>query len=303
MIIKKNDFFSFITLKVLKTNYSLYITYSPVDISCPKMSNIVAPETFAAENFTFTTPKKVNGKLRTLILYNNKMCYFMTPEVRAPFGVSAYDPNKDNDKAGNPEDMNYSFPITAVAKNADDNDVVANFFQQWRELDSRVIDFAVENSKILFGKSRDRNQVEAIYSSCVRVKEDGDQAYPPMISPKIQKVKENADKPNILVFRGKSREPLELETFQELVANVGKGSHVQLIIQPRIWIIPGKIGVTMSVIQAKVEKVSAGRPTKYAFGKTDDDEDAEGEDGGNDENAGEEGAEDAPAEAADSDAD
>jgi hypothetical protein len=267
------------------------------------MSNIVAPETFAAENFTFTTPKKVNGKLRTLILYNNKMSYFMTPEVRAPFGVSAYDPNKDNDKAGNPADMNYSFPITAVAKNADDNDVVASFFQQWRELDSRVIDFAVENSKILFGKSRDRNQVEAIYSPCVRVKEDGDQTYPPMISPKIQKDKDNVEKPNILVYRGKSRDPLELETFQELMSNVSKGSHVQLIIQPRIWIIPGKIGVTMSVIQAKVEKVSAGRPTKYAFGKTDDDDDEDAETG-QDENA-QEGGEEASAEAqpVDSDAD
>jgi hypothetical protein len=273
--------------------------------------SVIAPVDFSADNFSFPAPKKEKtgknaGRIKSLMLYNNALGYFMTPNIKLPFGVSMYDPNKDNEKAGDPSSINYSMPVTAVAKNVDDQELVNSFFQEWRNLDNRIIDYCVEHSKILFGKTRTRDQVETVYSPCVRVKEEDGESYPPMISPKISKTKDNIEKPNILVFKGKSREPLELDTFQDLMSNVPKASFGQLIFQPRIWVIAGRVGVSMNVLQAKVENSTAGRPLGYAFDlkkKRQDDEEENANEAAEDENAEEgEQAEEAEAEAVDSDA-
>ncbi len=258
----------------------------------------IAPENFSAENFNITPVKKVNGKTVFYINYENSPCAFLSPEVQTLYGVSCYD------KGGQaPEDLNYSMVITPVAKNRDNQELVDRYFEQFRALDNMILDYAVKNATAIFGKTRNRTQIEAVYTSCVRQK---DESSPLMINGKIGRNKEDKSLPLVKLFQGASRKEMTLTSFDQLKNLVRSRAFVRIALKPRVYILPGgaKFGVSLDVTHIKTESAASARASSYVFSDEQEDETAaeEGEASGETAEGEEAVEEEGAAEAVDSDA-
>ena len=95
--------------------------------------------------------------------------------------------------------------------------------------------------------------------------------YPPNISPKISKVyvenRSGDGTPDIQVYMG-TETPLNIKGWSCLTDILPKRTPVTAIIQPRIWFVSGRFGVTLRVLQLKVLSVPrSGPPRGYSFSK------------------------------------
>lgn len=218
---------------------------------------IVAPEELDIKKISVTEPKKKNDRLQSIILFGGSPFYLQTPEEgRAPFGVRSFAGDKSGDKKG-AEKPDYSLNISL-------NDT-GSFVKFLRDLDEYMLDFGIEHSKIIFKQkytSAQKEVVRAMYTSCVKVSEDGD--YPPRIAVKIQKKSAEDVSPQILFFHSETEE-VEIESFEQLTKLIPNGSNVKALISLRPWFISGRFGITMTLQQILVPKRSGGRPTSYAF--------------------------------------
>ena len=212
-------------------------------------SRIISTEDFDVSNVTATEPKKKNDRLQSYLLYNASTFYVETNFGRAPFGVKAFEGGDKTD---------YSLNISLEH----DDKLVQSF----NELDEYMIDFAVDNSLIIFKKkytSAQREVVRAMYTSLVKKSDGGD--YPPRIAPKIQK-KSSTDLTPELLFYHSEEEEVEIESFSQLEKLVPKGARVKAIVSLRPWFVSGRFGVNLTIQQILVQKMSSGKPTSYAFG-------------------------------------
>ena len=212
-------------------------------------SRIISTEDFDVSNVTATEPKKKNDRLQSYLLYNSSTFYVETNFGRAPFGVKAFEGGDKTD---------YSLNISLEH----DDKLVQSF----NELDEKMIDFAVDNSLIIFKKkytSAQREVVRAMYTSLVKKSDGGD--YPPRIAPKIQK-KSSTDLTPELLFYHSEEEEVEIESFSQLEKLVPKGARVKAIVSLRPWFVSGRFGVNLTIQQILVQKMSSGKPTSYAFG-------------------------------------
>jgi hypothetical protein len=120
--------------------------------------------------------------------------------------------------------------------------------------------------------------VEALFTSTVKLSDDKDgNPYPRRINTKIRSQYEKPEKPNVKVYKG-SREDINDDdfTFDSFEDIVQKGSFVEAVIQPGLWFISGKFGVTWRIIQMKVhESKPIGPPTESVFSDDEDDDDVE----------------------------
>ena len=261
---KKLIFFKINIFKVNLYNY-IYI-----------MSTVITPRDFNATNISATKPKLNKYKrLQSLLLYSKDSgtskspLYIETPEgIISQFGLSRYE-------KGNTGTFDYSLPMTARSSLQSEADAIENFFEQLRGLDNFMIDYGVQFSKQIFGKEYTEEQrgiVEAMYSPCVRQKKDDEgNMYPPNISPKISKVyvenRQGDGTPDIEVYMG-SESPLTVNGWQSLMDILPKRTPITAIMQPRIWFVSGRFGITLRVLQLKVLSVSkSGPPRGYSFSK------------------------------------
>ena len=241
------------------------------------MSQIIEASKLNVNNVTATKPKLNKGKrLNSILLYSrddesNKIpLYLETPEgLVSQFGLSKYE-------KGNTGTFDYSLPLSARSVISTEAANVENFFSQLKALDEFMIQFGIKYSKEIFKKEytdEQRGIVEAMYKPCVRQKNDPEgNPYPANISPKIPKVwEENATgdgKPKVEVFLG-SEAPMQITGWSDLVELIPKRTPVTVIMQPRIWFISGRYGVTLRVTHIKVLAVSkSGPPRGYAFSKS-----------------------------------
>ena len=212
-------------------------------------SRIISTEDFDVSNVTATEPKKKNDRLQSYLLYNASTFYVETNFGRAPFGVKAFEGGDKTD---------YSLNISLEPGD--------KLIQSFNELDEYMIDFAVDNSLIIFKKkytSAQREVVRAMYTSLVKKSDGGD--YPPRIAPKIQK-KSSTDLTPELLFYHSEEEEVEIESFSQLEKLVPKGARVKAIVSLRPWFVSGRFGVNLTIQQILVQKMSSGKPTSYAFG-------------------------------------
>jgi hypothetical protein len=212
---------------------------------------IITTEEFDVSYITATEPKKKNERLQSYLLYNSGMFHVETNIGRAPFGVKAFEAGEKSDKT------DYSLNISLEH---DDK-----LIQSLSQLDEYMIDFAVENSMIIFKKKytlAQREVVRAMYTSSVKKSEGGD--YPPRIAPKIQK-KSSTDLTPSLLFYHSEEEEVEIESFSQLEKLVPKGARVKAIVSLRPWFVSGRFGVNLTIQQILVPKISNGKPTCYSF--------------------------------------
>lgn len=214
-------------------------------------TKIVSAEEFDISKVTFTEPKKKNDRLQCLILYDGSPFYIEFEWGRAPFGVRSYD-------AGESSAKNYSVNIS-LDKNSQS---VENISQ----LDEKFIDdIGVAHSTAIFKKkynSSQREVVRAMFTPTLKTSEDGD--YPPRIAPKIQRKTSDNTVPALMFYHSEEEE-VDVQSFEQLEGLIPKGSKLKALISLRPWFISGRFGISLTVQQLLVPKISSGRPTTYAF--------------------------------------
>lgn len=235
-------------------------------------NNVLLPEELNAENLTVTAPRKRGDRQVSYLLHNGEAIYAETPWLRAPFGVSGFEP-----ESGGAKQWSINLSASPTSDDAEENEVIENWFKQWSGADELMLRHGVENAAAITGgkkKKLTKDAAEAICTPVVKMSNDKDgNPYPPRLQPKIPCARDPEDSkktlanvPNVSVFYEGSDEPVEFETFDELAELVPKGSVVKAILQPRVWYIGGKTyGLSLAVLSLLVRKRTKSRPEGYAF--------------------------------------
>ena len=218
-------------------------------------NNVLSYTDFKASDITVSPPKKKGDRLGAIILSDNSPVYFESPLCNAPFGVTNF--------SGDTQ-QNYSLNLSLSDPKT--------YSQEWDKFDEYMIDYGVKHSKIIFGKEYKESQravVEALYTRCIkRDANDSDSEYPPRIAPKFLKDREDHSRPNVLFYHS-SDEEVKIESFDQLTEMIPKGIKMKIIFSGRPWFISGRFGVSFNVHQILAPKKMLSRPNTFAFNDED----------------------------------
>jgi hypothetical protein len=161
-------------------------------------------------------------------------------------------------------------------RQAHGQDSIDTYFDEWRSFeDETLVDFAIKNSKIIFGKKysdKQREVVKVLVTSIV--KNSDDEKYPARLAPKFVDKYENkksTGKPNVTLYSMSNEENpsitrhTELTSYDDLVDFVPKGSYVSLILKPKFWIVNKKCGVSLIVDQILKLETGGGKGSDFGF--------------------------------------
>ena len=233
------------------------------------VKNIFPTGNIDPEKLILSNPRKNDkGKVQAFLLHNEikKSFYIETPYLIAPFSPSTYNPNNNVPEV----EQNWSLSVKASPGNGDSQENVDKFFEIFRILEQRVINWALENSLLVFGKAykpEQRSIVEALLEKKKLIKSSVDKegnSYPDRIDFKFSR--NDSNKPDVLIFRDTSV-PLEVNSFAEIVELIPKGSAIKAIIHPTLYTMPGGCGIRLRIVQIKLANNSQklGKPITYAF--------------------------------------
>lgn len=227
------------------------------------MSAIVTIDKLDINNVIITDLKLNQKKQLTAGIINgktNSALFIETPYLINPFGVSAYDSGGLKE-----EQKSYSLSLKATGGSNESPENVKTFFDFFKKLDDKVVQYGITNSEKIFKKKYDETLVRAFYNTGIKPSPLGPDGtpYPDKISVKIMKKEDFS--PDLLVFKD-GQHPLEINSWEELQNNILKGTAVKCIIQPKFYIVNGKFGVNFRVLQIKIPSIQKmSRPITYAF--------------------------------------
>lgn len=245
-------------------------------------NNVLLPEELNAEQLTVTAPRKRGDRQVSYLLQDGNAMYVESPWLRAPFGVSGFEP-----ESGGSKEWSINLSASPTSDDVKENEVIENWFKQWAGADKLMVNHGVEFAAAVTGgkkKKLSKDAAEAICTPVVKTSNDKDgNPYPPRLQPKIPKARDPEDSkkvlantPNVSVFYEGSNDPVEFETFDELAEIIPKGSIVKAILQPRVWYIGGKTyGLSLAVLSLLVRKRINSRPEGYAFSVPAENEDGD----------------------------
>ena len=227
-----------------------------------RLEKIVRPNEFDASRITLTPPRKRDDRTVVYLNYGEHRSWaWESPWLRAPFSASSYE-------KGDTGRFDYSLPLQAVAKNPDEQEEVNHFFEQFHALDDKVVEFAQKYSKMLLGKQYTTSQIEVVRALCGKCVKTSDN-YPDRISPKIPKMRGQETVPNVVGWKGSADNKICPKTFQEIIDNVPKMSYVKCILRGRFWVVGGKCGVSLFMVQIVFpEDTGLDAASSCAFGGT-----------------------------------
>lgn len=251
------------------------------------MAFVIRFDKLNAEDVIFTDPKinpKTKGLSAAILNKQTKKGFGIeTPNMKAPFGVSAYDPSDGADETK----ISYSIPLSVEFKPTDEaTDEESADIKGQRQLieflkglDAMMIDYGIKHSQMIFKKTyantpANRGIVEALYTKAIKdqVGKDGTQ-YSDRINIKLQRNQAGTGPDEKVLFFKESSTPLVIENWKSLTETIPKGSTVKAIIQPQIFFVAGKFGLKVKLIQMKLPNVQrVGRPITYAFSEPPADE-------------------------------
>lgn len=174
-----------------------------------------------------------------------------TPAMPLPFGVSAYREKPDGDIQ--------SYSIDVSFRGADTDPKIAEFQNKMVQLDARMLEASVANSKDWFGKQKSIDTLEDNYRRLV--KEHPENKYPPVMKVKVQVVN---GAPNVSIF-DENKNPVGIDY-------IIKGCSIKLILEmDRVWFVNNSFGVSWRALQVAV----VSRPSRMdGYSMIDDDDDA-----------------------------
>jgi len=181
------------------------------------------------------------------------------PKMNAPFGMSKYNMGE---KVESGELEKYSLQVSLK----EENKSIENFIKFLKDLDNKIINDGVENSRAWFKKSYTHEILKELYTPlviCPKDKETGEitDKYPPNFKLTVPV----RDGSIICDCYNTDGEKLEL-------SNIPKGSKVGAIIQCQgIWMAGSKFGCSWKVIQLSVTQPESF--TGYCFSDDEDEND------------------------------
>lgn len=206
----------------------------------------------AAVNFGALDRNRNGGKFVPLLGPDGQKKRFtiQTPALPLPFGVSAYREKPEGDVQ--------SYSLDVSFRGADADPKIAEFLDKMVQLDARMLEASVANSKDWFGKQKSIDTLEDNYRRLV--KEHPEHKYPPVMKVKVQ-VTNGA--PNVSFF-DENKNPVGIDY-------IIKGCSIKLILEmDRVWFVNNTFGVTWRALQGAV----VSRPSRMdGYSMIDDDED------------------------------
>lgn len=200
-----------------------------------------------------------NNVFNTQILYDNHNMILETPYLKTPFGLTSY---QKGFKLG------HSITLMSCGTYTDSQDIITKFFNELKKIDEIMITFGEKYSTLLFDKQMTHDEIVQIYDSGVRGKLDTKGVpYPDKISPKIMNQDNDEDVPKIVLFKN-SKNPLEINNWNDLENVIEKGRSLRGIIQPRVYFLKDRYGLIYEYHQIKLPSVVTTNDIKlgnYSF--------------------------------------
>lgn len=200
-----------------------------------------------------------NNVFNTQILYDNHSMILETPYLKAPFGLTSY---QKGSKLG------HSITLMSSGTYTDSQEVITTFFNELKKIDEIMITFGEKYSTLLFGKTMSREEIIQIYDSGVRGKLDAKGVpYPDKISPKVLHQENDESTPKIVLFKN-SKIPLEINSWNDLENMIEKGRSLRGIIQPKVYFLKDRYGITYEYHQIKLPSIVTTNDIKlgnYSF--------------------------------------
>ena len=215
------------------------------------MTAIVSATDFTPANDMIYTKVKVNtvgGKSIGIINSNTKRSLMVSTPIMLNWGVNVFE-NQNGTKAYS---LSLQFPREEFATEAT-NDLL----NMIKDMESKILDDAVENSKDWFGKAQSREVVEAFWNPILKYPKDQETQEPDKTRSPTLKVKlpmwdgeykfELFDMANNLLI------PNEDGRSPDMV--IQKASNIACVLQcGGIWMANGNFGVSWKLFQAKYKE-------------------------------------------------
>uniref|UniRef100_A0A6C0L0Q3 Uncharacterized protein n=1 Tax=viral metagenome TaxID=1070528 RepID=A0A6C0L0Q3_9ZZZZ len=215
------------------------------------MTAIVSATDFTPANDMMYTKVKINsvgGKSIGIINSNTKRSLMVSTPIMLNWGVNVFD-NQNGTKAYS---LSLQFPREEFS-----TDSTNELLNMLKDMESKILDDAVENSKDWFGKSQSREVVEAFWNPILKYPKNQETQEPDTTRAPTLKVKlpmwdgvykfELFDMSNnLLIPNDEGRSP-------DMV--IQKASNIACVIQcGGIWMANGNFGVSWKLFQAKYKE-------------------------------------------------
>lgn len=207
------------------------------------MSNIVDSSNFNSKNLAFSTPKQLpSGAKQAYVNYNGQKLVMQTAmEMSVPFGLNIAD------KFGPPE-----YSVELSFRGNEQNAAIKDFMDLISQIDEKMLEEGVKNSKLWFKADVSRDVVKAFYTPSLKYSKDKEGNvlnYPPNIKLKLRKLNNDFE----TKFYDVNGNPYKDIPIEDLLV---KGVQVTAIMEcAGVWFAGSKFGLTWRAKQIAVHKL------------------------------------------------
>ena len=215
------------------------------------MAAIVSATDFTPESDMIYTKVKVNsvgGKSIGIINSNTKRSLMVSTPIMLNWGVNVF----ENQNGVNSYSLSLQFPREEFATEAT-NDLL----NMIKNMESKILDDAVQNSKDWFGKSQSREVVEAFWNPILKYPKNPETQEPDLTRAPTLKVKlpmwDGEYKFEVFDMENNLLIPNEEGRSPDMV--IQKASNIACVLQcGGIWMANGNFGVSWKMFQAKYKE-------------------------------------------------
>ena len=206
-------------------------------------SNIVFPSNFNSKNIAITAPKQIpNGSKQAYVSYGGERLVMQTAlAMSVPFGLNIAD------KFGPPE-----YSVDLSFRGHEQRAEVKEFMDVISQMDEKMLEEGVKNSKSWFKGELGRDVVKAFYTTSLKYSKDKEgnlQSYPPNLKLKLRKINNDFE----AKFYDINGNPYKNMPIEELLV---KGVQVTAIIEcAGVWFAGSKFGLTWRAKQFAIHKL------------------------------------------------
>ena len=219
-------------------------------------SQVIAVKDFDINRVSFGEIKKISEKGGKYIpLYYDKSPFVIqTPQCYAPFGMNCFRDDKDGTE---------SYSLELSFKEKESRDSLRRYYEILEEIDTKVLEAALENSQLWLRKAKSKEVVEALFTRSIRIPTDRETGevidkWPPTFRLKLNK--DNKGHFRCVAYDQETKDEISLDTVMPKM----KGSKVTAIAScGGIWVAGGKFGCSWKATQLMIQ-VNSGL-NRFAF--------------------------------------
>ncbi|NBO39751.1 hypothetical protein EBU99_14390 [bacterium] len=203
-----------------------------------RMSSVTLPSTFDVNKITVTIPKvneKTGAKASYLNYGGEKLAMQTAAEMVLPFGLSVYDKN------GTAE-----YSVELSFRGMDNREAIRQYHDVLTQLDNKMIELGVKNSKLWFKSELNETVIRAFYTPTLKVSKDKEGnllPYPPTTKAKLRKINGDFE----VKLYDENATPYRGVPIEDLLV---KGATVTALLEcTGVWFAGSKYGLTWKAKQ------------------------------------------------------